>query len=67
MVISRINGLDDDGRMYAEPYILPQEPAFAHLRTIELEGRLVELLPDGGGGKPIHVYHALVVLPPLEP
>lgn len=52
-----------DGKTYAEPYITPQEPAFSHLGRLELDGRLLELLPDVGAGQPIHIYRGIVTLP----
>ena len=53
-----------DGRLHADPFVVPQETAFAHLGKPELDARFLELLPDGGGGKPIHLYHGIVTIHP---
>jgi hypothetical protein len=53
----------DDGLMYAEPYLVPEDSIFARLGRIALDARALELLPDGGAGKPIYIYRGTVTVP----
>lgn len=52
-----------DGELYGDPFVKPQGETFARLGKIKLEARFLELLPDSGAGKPIHIYHGVVTIP----
>jgi hypothetical protein len=51
---------DKRGTLAAEPFVKPQDPVFASLGVVILNGRFLELLRDSGGGKPLYIYKGII-------